>query len=224
MRPVAKRSSTFHRPLDAMFGTVANVRVLRTLTEHGGALAATTIATRARVARQSAWNAIARLSELGIVETFGEPHGTLFRLNPAHPFVPSLRALFESEAQRVERMFEAVRAASRAMKPPPIAVWLYGSVARGEDQPGSDIDLAILSPTGHTSAQEIALTDALDPFMAELTSRMSIIGMTRADIRRMKRGHDRIWKDIERDAVPIVGPAPAEALREQRRAKKGTGR
>jgi predicted nucleotidyltransferase len=217
-------SSSFHRPLDAMLGTVANVRVLRTLTEHGGALAATTIATRARVARQSAWNAIARLSELGIVETFGEPHGTLFRLNAAHPLSPSLRALFQSEAQRVERLFDAIRAAAKAMKPAPIAVWLYGSVARGEDTPASDIDLAILSPTGHTGTQEMALTDALYPFMGELTSRMSIIGMTRADIRRMKRGRDRIWKEIERDAVPILGPAPTEALREQRRTKEGSRR
>ena len=224
MRPVAKRSSTLHRPLDAMLGTVANVRVLRALTEHGGALAATAIATRARVARQSAWNAVARLSELGIIETFGEPHGTLFRLNAAHPFVASLQALFQSEAQRVERLFETVRAAAKAMKPAPIAIWLYGSVARGEDKPGSDIDLAILSPADHPSAQEMALTDALYPFMGELTSRMSIIGMTRADVRRMKRGGDRIWKEIERDAVPIVGPAPTEALREQRRTKKGPSR
>ena len=109
------------------------------------------------------------------------------------------------------------------MKPVPIAVWLYGSVARGEDEPGSDIDLAILSPTGHTGAQEMALGDALSPFMGELTSRMSIIGMTREDIRRMKRRRERIWKEIQRDAVPIFGPAPAEALREQRRgAKEGS--
>ena len=105
MRPVAQRSSTFHRPLDAMLGTVANVRVLRVLAEHGGALAATTIATRARISRQSAWNAIARLSELGVVETFGEPRGTLFRISPAHPLVPAIRALFQTETQRVERLF-----------------------------------------------------------------------------------------------------------------------
>ena len=214
MRPVSQRSSTFHRPLDAMLGAVANVRVLRALIEHGGALAATTIATRARISRQSAWNAIARLNELGVVETFGEPRGTLFRISPAHPLVPALRALFQTEAQRVERLFDAVRTAARAMKPAPIAVWLYGSVARGEDQPASDIDLAILSPAGHTGAQEIALGDALSPFMGELTSRMSIIGMTREDIRRMKRRRDKIWKEIQRDAVPIFGPAPAEALRE----------
>lgn len=214
MRPVAQPSSTFHRPLDAMLGTVASVRTLRVLADHGGALAATTIATRARISRQSAWNAIARLIELGVLETFGEPRGTLFRISPSHPLVPALRALFQTEAQRVERLFDAVRAAARGMKPAPIAVWLYGSVARGEDRPGSDIDLAILSPTGHTSAQEMALMDALSPFMGELTSRLSIIGMTREDIRRMKRRRDKIWTEIRRDAVPLFGPAPAEALRE----------
>jgi predicted nucleotidyltransferase len=212
MRPVSARSSTFHRPLDAILGTVANVRVLRVLTEHGGALGATMIATRARVARQSAWNAIARLSELGIIESFGEPVGTLFRLSPEHPLAPALRALFQTETERVERLFDAIRKAARAMKPAPIAVWLYGSVARGDDRADSDIDLAILSPNGHTGAQEMAFTDALYPFLGELTSRMSIIGMTRTDIRRMKRGRERLWKEIQRDAVPIFGPAPAEAL------------
>lgn len=214
MRPVATRSSSFHRPLDAMLGTVANVRVLRVLAEHGGALAATTIATRARVARQSAWNVIARLTELGVIESFGDPAGRLFRLNEEHPIVPGLRALFQAEGQRVERLFDAVRKAARGMKPMPIAVWLYGSVARGDDRPDSDIDVAILSPIGHASAQEMALTDALYPFLGELTSRMSIIGMTRTDIRRMKRNRERIWTEIQRDAVPIFGPAPAEALRD----------
>lgn len=197
-----------------MLGTVANVRVLRVLAEHGGALAPTIIAARARVARQSASNAIARLTEIGAVESVGEPRGAMFRLNAEHPLAPALRALFQTEAQRVEQLFDAVRKAARAMKPAPIAIWLYGSVARGDDRPDSDIDLAILSPTGHSSAQEMALTEALYPFLGKLTSRMSIIGMTRADIRRMKRGSDRLWKEMQRDAVPIVGPAPAEALRE----------
>jgi DNA-binding transcriptional ArsR family regulator len=213
MRPVAKRSSTFSRPLDAMLGTVAGVRVLRALSEHGGPLAATAIAMRARVARQSAWNVISRLTELGIVESFGEPHGTLFRLNAIHPLVPSLRALFQTEAQAVEWLFETVRTAARAMRPAPIAIWLYGSVARGEDRPGSDIDLAILSPTGHASALEMALTDAVAPFVSNPTTRLSMIGMTREDIRRMKRRRERLWKEIQRDAIPIFGPAPAEALR-----------
>ena len=214
MRPVSQPSSTFHRPLDTLLGAVANVRVLRVLADHGSALTPTTLATRARVTRQSAWNAIARLSELGIFETVGQGRGTSYRLNPAHPLVPPLQALFRTEAQRVERLFDAVRTAAGGMKPPPVAVWLFGSVARGEDRPGSDIDLAILSPEGQSSRQEQELVDALVPFMGELTSRMSVIAMTRSDIRRMRKTRDKLWTELERDGVPLFGRAPSEAVRD----------
>lgn len=214
MRPVSQPSSTFHRPLDTLLGTVANVRVLRVLADHGGALTPTTLATRARVTRQSAWNAIARLTEIGILETVGQGRATLHGLNSAHPLVPPLQALFRTEAQRVERLFDAVRTAAVGMKPQPVAVWLFGSVARGEDRPGSDIDVAILSPEGQSSRQEQALVDALMPFLGELTSRMSVIAMTRDDIRRMRRRRDKLWAELRRDGVPLFGPAPTAAVRD----------
>ena len=214
MRPVSQRSSTFHRPLDTLLGAVANVRVLRVLADHGGALTPTTLANRARVTRQSAWNAIARLDGLGVLERVGQGRGTSYRLNPAHPFVPPLQALFRTESQRVERLFDAVRTAAGGMKPPPVAVWLFGSVARGEDRPGSDIDVAILSPEGQSSYQQYGMIEALGTFMGELTSHISVIAMTKDDIRRMRRKRDRFWTELKRDGVPLFGPAPAEAVRD----------
>ena len=124
------------------------------LAEHGGALSPTTIASRARITRQSAWNALARLRKLNVIEDVGQGRGTSYRLSAQHPLVPGLRALIEMEARRVERLFAAVRETAARMKPKPIAVWLYGSVARSEDRPGSDFDLAILSPDGDSSGAE----------------------------------------------------------------------
>lgn len=212
MRPVAQPSSTLHRPLDMLLGTVASVRVLRVLIDHGGALTPTTIASRARITRQGAWNALARLRGLDIVADAGQGRAVLYRLNDAHPLAPPLEALFKVEAQRVEKLFSAIRDAAARMKPKPIAVWLYGSVARGEDRPDSDFDVAILSPEGEKSRQEAKLAEALDPFFGELMTALSVIAMSANDLRRLRRTKDKMWTNLKRDAVVLYGLAPAEAL------------
>ena len=214
MAPIAKGSSAFQRPLDHLLGTPASVRVLRVLVEHGGALAPPTIASRARVTRQSAWNALNRLLQIGVVEGVGEGRATSYRLAGAHPLVPPLQALFATERQRLERLFATVRDIAVKMKPRPIAIWLYGSVARGEDDPNSDIDLAVLSPEGETSRHELELSDSLWPVLGDVANRLSVIAMSPADVRRMKRQRQKLWANIRRDAIPLYGPAPSEAVRD----------
>lgn len=214
MPPIAKRSSAFQRPLDHLLGTPAGVRVLRVLVEHGGALAPPTIAGRARVTRQSAWNALNRLLQMGVIESVGEGRATSYRLAATHRLAPVLQALFATERQRLERLFATVREAAVRMKPKPIAIWLYGSVARGEDDPNSDIDLAVLSPEGVMSRHERELSEALWPFLGEVANRFSVIAMSPADVRRMKRQKQKLWANIRRDAIPLYGPAPSEAFRD----------
>ena len=50
--------------------------------------------------------------------------------------------------------------------------------------------------------------------MGELTSRISVIAMTKDDIRRMKRKRDKLWIGLRRDGIPLFGPAPGEAVRD----------
>jgi predicted nucleotidyltransferase len=213
MRPPAKAASHFRTPLDMVLGTVANVRVLRALSEHGGALATRTLASRAHLTRQAVLNAILRLRALGLVDEVGQARATSYRLNEAHPLQPALRALFATERERSERLLEEIRATAQSLKPRPIAVWLFGSVARGEDRADSDLDLAILSPEGAASRHEQAMMDALEPFFSEMLTRVSVIGLSPTDLRRIAKNRDKFSSNLRRDAIPVYGPHPDTVLR-----------
>jgi len=84
--------------------------------------------------------ALKELVSIGLVkaETYGR--SVLHRLNERHALVPSLRTM----AQPVEVLGQVVRDASDGAE----AVILFGSIARGEAEAASDVDLAVVAPAG----------------------------------------------------------------------------
>ena len=60
-----------------------------------------------------------------------------------------------------QRIFESVSAVLSAALPSALAVYVYGSVARGEDRPDSDLDVAILLPPKVQIPDKLALMAGL---------------------------------------------------------------
>lgn len=119
------------------------VRVARVLADHGGSLGVSDIARRARLALPSTRTALRRLLESEVVTAVGAGRSMVCALRPEHPLAPALTVLFAAEREQADTVLGAIRYAAAALRPAPLAVWLYGSVARGEDEPTSDIDIAL---------------------------------------------------------------------------------
>ena len=214
MRPLAAPRSHFRFPLDFTFGSTSGVRILRTLSQHDRPLGTTELAAQAALNESGVRRTLRALIEEGLVETSGGQRGATYRLASTHPLRASLDALFVAEAQRVARVLDAVRAAAASIDTPVDAVWLYGSVARGNDQLGSDMDLAIVV------ADDQAVDDAVDTLRRALTVTeelervdISVLGLSRADVLRLSDG-DPWWTSARVEAVPLVGAAP-DVLRQR---------
>jgi len=93
-----------------------------------------------------------RLVEQGIVSRRQAGQAKLYSLNRRHlaaPYVEGINSLF---AQLVDRLTETVA----AWETPPSLVFLFGSVARGEAGPSSDLDLFVVRKlTGLTSRESV---------------------------------------------------------------------
>ena len=217
-RPPHVDQGFLRAPLTALFRSAGAVRVLRALAHHGGLLAVPTLERAAGLTNAGVHRVVRALADTGVVRTEGQGRVTGYRLDPDHPLVPAIAALFAAEDARADRVLDAVRAAAAPHQPE--AVWLFGSAARGEDLPGSDVDIAVVFRAGTPEAALDAVRTGLQPMEDAERVAVSVIGLWPEDVARLSAG-DPLWRALERDAVPLLGPPPS-LLRPPMRPRRRT--
>ncbi|HVW88676.1 MAG TPA: nucleotidyltransferase domain-containing protein [Gaiellaceae bacterium] len=94
---------------------------------------------------------LTRLVHEGIVLERPAGNALLYRLNRDHLAAPQIEAL----AVLRLRLFEQLRAAIRAWDVPPALAAVFGSVARGDADAGSDLDILVIRPAGVDDDDEV---------------------------------------------------------------------
>lgn len=206
----AAPQSFLRQPLSSVLAHPANVRVLRELAQHGGELSATMLVDRTKLSRPSVLAALEMLSQHGYVDALGSPHLRLYRLDTKHPLVPILSQLFAAEEARFDAVLDAIRAAANDVGV--AAAWLYGSVAKGEDRPGSDVDIVVVDGSGDSEVMTAKVREALREKEDALRFSASVVGVDHADVMRLARENDPWWANVVRDAVPLLGPDPVSLM------------
>jgi Nucleotidyltransferase domain len=87
-------------------------------------------------------NAADRLAEQGVVSRRSAGSANLYRLNRDHVAASWIEGLASLPAQVLDRLRYAINEWGK----PPVLVVLFGSVARGEATPQSDLDLLVVRP------------------------------------------------------------------------------
>jgi predicted nucleotidyltransferase len=104
--------------------------------------------------------AMLRLSQSGIVLLTPEPHATRYRANREHLLWPAIELALGARDELERRIALFASHAS-----PGSTVAVYGSVARGDSNPDSDVDLLVI----HT---DDTLSEERDRFALELADRV----------------------------------------------------
>ncbi len=206
-RPQAQ--SHLRYPLTSVLGSAGNVRVLRALVADRAPLAPSHLARSAGLTPQGVRLVLDALARQQVVVVHGSGRARLFALNPTHPFAAAIVALFEEEQRRWDALLQAIRELLAKRGSAVGAAWLYGSVARGEDTPDSDLDIAVL-------VRSRAVADQLREDMARIEDeqrvRISLTMLTSSELAALPRD-DPWWSDVVRDGRVLKGPAPEQAQR-----------
>jgi predicted nucleotidyltransferase len=203
-----KPQSAIRFPLSSVFGTEANVRVLRELSRHGGQLDASTLVKRTKLTLPSVLSAISTLVEFGILDEVGSGRSRLFSMNRISPFNISIVSLFDAEESRFKGVTEAVRECAASLGNKVIAAWIYGSVARGEDRAESDLDVLLIAHEEEVASVQSWSVDFLLAKGEALLFSPSVNTLSLADIRRLMENNDPMWKAFVSDALVLSGPRP----------------
>lgn len=198
-------SQSYRRyPLTRMLGDSGHVRLLRVLLLHGGALSSTQLAAQAGLTPQGARNVLEDLGLQGAVEVLGSGRTRLFRVRPEHPMTAAVASLFAAERAQWEGFLSSLREAL-AKQRDVVGAWLYGSVARGQDRPESDVDIAVLLESGQVEH----VRDEFSALERRLNASFSIITLKR---RELSKVNPSWWKSLVAEALVLKGRRPEEEL------------
>ncbi|HEX8904243.1 MAG TPA: nucleotidyltransferase domain-containing protein [Longimicrobiaceae bacterium] len=201
--------------LDGALGSTTKVRLLRALLPLTCTVSGREAAALAGVRSQSgAQQALTDLARLGIVEKDRIRGAWLYRLNRAHHAAPALAALFAAEGERFSSLRDLLSRElhSQGLLARVQGVTLFGSAARGDARPGSDLDLLVVTDTARSKAR---VTDAMLDARAEaertLGVSISALVMPRPRLRQRWRAGDPLLQNIHAEGRVVLG-APIHEL------------
>src|SRR5690606_25261375 len=133
----------FH-PLDGILGSTAKVQILRALLPLTSPVSGREAQKLAGIrSRRGAGTALEDLSKLGVLNLTETRGSHLYEINHEHELITHLQDLFSAEEKRLSGFIAVIRQSlvQRRLEERVRSLILYGSNARREGKPGSDVDL-----------------------------------------------------------------------------------
>jgi DNA-binding transcriptional ArsR family regulator len=196
----------FARPVETLIPGAPG-RLLGALARVEAELPVSTLATVAGVGRTRASAVLKELAELGVISRRQVGPTVLVRLeraNAAGQLVASLAALRD-------QVIEELRKLARDLDPQPLSLTLFGSLARGDADAVSDVDILAVRPVGGGGERwAAALTEFSSRTRILTGNHVQILDYDLSDLRRryVARGAAAgagFWHSVAEDALPLAG-------------------
>lgn len=155
---------------------------------------------------------LSRLAEHGLVHRQEAGRALLYTLNREHLAAPAVEVLASLRAELFSRLREAIQ----SWDVPPFHVSLFGSVARGEGDTESDIDVFIVR-SATVSEDDESWRGQMDRLASDIFrwtgNRAGIAEVAETELDRLQQEQTPILADLKTDAVVLSGPEIVELLR-----------
>lgn len=198
-------------PLDSVLGTKNRLRLLRVLAFLDRPVSgreAARLAGVSRIAQQS----LDELSDAGILNRMATASQYLYQFNHENYLASALIGLFEAERARLSALMDQF-AEVLCRTGDAVSASIFGSMARGEAGPGSDLDLLVLVER-RSSKEPIksALVDAAAGFENEFGLRISPVVLTTSEARQQMRDGDSFLGSVVHEGRAVFGDPLDEVL------------
>ena len=183
--------------------------MLRALIAYGAPLSVAQLAVECGLSTRGTRFVLDSLVSQAAVSVLGQPRSQLYCVAMQHPLADALKALFQQERSRWENAQVALRQALTSRREVRSA-WLYGSVARGEDGPRSDVDVVLVMNEDGIEASH-RVRDAVQALGDTLSLHLSVAVLTPEELAAVRKD-DPWWTEVMRDAKVLKGLSPAKEI------------
>ncbi len=168
--------------------------------------------TRGPTSRRRVDSVLAELARSGIAEMREVPPAKTYRLNRAHVAAAAIEALASQWDTVVDRIHNELNSWPIGTE----AAWIFGSAARGDGHPQSDIDLLLIRP-GITDDDEQqswrGQVDALrESVRAWSGNELDVLDFTAQEFRQMKDTGELLVEVVMAEAIPVMGQSVLDVL------------
>lgn len=201
----------FAQPLDDLFQSRSYVKVLRALhaIPEGVDMSTREVARRAGVTHPTASGVLESLRRQGIVHVRRTMWADEYRVNPQHVLWGKARSVFGWERRFRDELAAFLVDEIGQRAPWVTAAYLFGSAARDDMQPDSDIDLALICPRNRVASTKKTMASLAEDTVQRYGNRLSAVIGSRPIAELSARGQPgfRLWRTIAKEGIPLI---PAE--------------
>ncbi|MCK9418293.1 MAG: nucleotidyltransferase domain-containing protein [Nitrospirae bacterium] len=198
-----------HKVLEAIFGSPAKIRILRVLSASPQPLSGRQVGELSKLSHRGAIQALESLVELGAVRQRRVGNAYQYSLSPGNRaveliIVPSIKA----EAALLDELKKKIVAQFGRKA---VSLTLYGSVVRGTEKRGSDIDVLAIAGDERLKSDLEEKSAALAPFYRErYNSLLSLHCFTLDELRSKKTLP--LLRTVKEEGVTLSGKPLRELL------------
>jgi predicted nucleotidyltransferase len=204
--------------LEGVLGSSSKIQILRALLPLNGPVSGR---EAQRLARASSDNgsrqALNTLTELGVLTQQRLRGSHLYTVNRDHHLIAPLQALFAAESQRFRMLRDTLRSGLEAggVLPHVVSAILFGSSARGDARPDSDLDVMLVADTKESvDLVEDAAIDLQDEMFARLGVSLAPIVLPLARFRERYAAGDPLLRNVEAEGRVLFGSRVGELVKE----------
>lgn len=140
---------------------------------------------------------------LGLVDMQKVGPANAYTLNRGHVLWGPIEEILATRAVVQSAVEEAVREVTAGVV---VSAAIYGSMARGEAGPESDVDVLVVWEEATAVDQRDAVLEALDERVRRLTgNRVQVLAVTGAELARLVEHDDPLVASIRRDGQTVTG-------------------
>lgn len=175
--------------------------------------------TEGRVSHARTRQVLLDLVASGLVSAQDAPPARLYRLNRQHLAADAVTALASLRASLLDRM----RTSCQSWATPARAVWLFGSLARGESTAGSDIDVLVVRPD-RVEVDDPNWVEQLAVFADQVHAWTGNVCefLEYGEVELSSSLDTRLAADVRGHGLTLTGVSPAGLLRSPRRRESRT--
>lgn len=195
-------TSFLRYPLNWVFSAPSNIAVIRALKDSREGMSGRAAARSAGFTHQACRRALGELEAAGIIIRQGSGHTQLIRLNFNNFLVKdALLPLFRAEKSF---LLSARAGIEKEFRRYARTATLFGSSARKEDEPGSDVDLLLVTDAQDKERLAERARDFGRKFIAEYGVRFSPMALTIREARARYRKSDPLLNNILTHGIDLL--------------------